>query len=486
MAERILNSATWNAYDNCPNTSQPMEGIGGLPNCCQHTVVDSDNGLVVYNNTICKLLSAQWSEHSLTPGLPAEAGTYVYNTPSVEQPFAAPTLMGTSRRVTRQMHGKGQACLRADFRVVDDLVAKIPAHLRLGLLAKPNRVLPALVRFAGNKNVTLKDAHDIRIRGFGIKLDLEGSDLIREPKCHVATVPSFAQPESAQRAFMESNLNFPNEARTLDLLHVAIKPCEDQGCTPASPPYNIFVANNVTNYFNGFILGAPPLPSIESLTPTHFNPFSYTYGSASPLRLGPNGAMKMHWALCPGQNVTDTVTDYADPDYFYKNLKATIESQDVLMCGYIQLQEDPCVQLLDNPTDRWLTEAIHVFTLHFRKQTAYPYDQFCDNSVYHPYNTLVDHFPLGFINRVRMGVYASSGTFRLAINNGVQEEPNGHVNIGANLFPYGFKQPKYSPQVTPPTYEASAALMEKHEYQEAYHMVQDGVGGCPFMTRHGD
>ena len=51
----------------------------------------------------------------------------------------------------------------------------IPEDRRVGLLnpklANNNVTFDTLVRFAGNKNITdIKDAHDVRIRGFGLKL----------------------------------------------------------------------------------------------------------------------------------------------------------------------------------------------------------------------------------------------------------------------------------------------------------------------------
>ena len=142
------------------------------------------------------------------------------------------------------------------------------------------------------------------------------------------------------------------------------------------------------------------------------------------------GAFRLHWAACPGEltKIQNPVLDWSDPDFFFKNLKATIEglpfaTDSFDMCGYMQLQErpaatalhavfaslrtasrrnvtmgrsgqltaprpaaqeDPCVQLIEDPGVNWETRPHHVFTLSIPRQGVGFYNEFCDNTVYNP------------------------------------------------------------------------------------------------------
>ena len=252
----------------------------------------------------------------------------------------------------------------------------IPADRRVGLLdpklAENDVTFDTLVRLSGNKNITdIKDVHDIRIRGFALKLfgidkAFETYDIpynqIQLPK-----LPSFDQPENARVAFDDYDFQQEQEFGTLDLLHVAVRdgnnaftgePVDDDvgSFDPSTeagarnPPDNNFAASNVDNYYNGFILGDFPDFAKKSITPVYQNPLEYIYGSASPFRAGPGASLKLSWASCPGEqgkieNVYDNLADaFKDANFFYTNLKETIERTDFEFCGYIQFQENPCTE----------------------------------------------------------------------------------------------------------------------------------------------
>jgi len=219
-------------------------------------------------------------------------------------------------------------------------------------------------------------------------------------------------------------------------------------------PDNVFVASNVDNYYNGFILGAAPDIEKDTLTNVYQNPLEYLYGTASPFRAGPSASMKLSWAACPGElskirNVYDTIENaFKDSNFFSTNLKETLEKlgdqgeTEFRMCGYMQFQEDPCSQPLDDPTTRWLTPNIKVFELIFPAQTVPDYNAFCDNTVITPWRNIQEHQPQSFINRVRYAVYAYAWQFRLILNNGAKPMPLADSfpfdDLGSNNCPYGY------------------------------------------------
>ena len=84
----------------------------------------------------------------------------------------------------------------------------------------------------------------------------------------------------------------------------------------------MFVAHNIDNYYNGFILGAGPDIDGDTLTDVYQNPLSYVYGTAGPLRAGPIASMKVSLAACLGEeikimNVYDNLPEaFKDPIFF--------------------------------------------------------------------------------------------------------------------------------------------------------------------------
>lgn len=332
-----------------------------------------------------------------------------------------------------------------------------------------------MVRLSGNKNITtVKDVHDIRIRGFALKLF--GVDTafkkFNMPYTQIALprLPAYDQPADGKYTFSDYTFEPHQADGTLDLLHVAIGTGEKLGTGEAlndtqfdptteegaqNPPDNVFVASNVDNYYNGFILGGDPDIAENSLTDVYQNPLEYVYGSAAPFRAGPAASMKLSWAPCPGEemkieNVYDNLHEaFKDSNFFYTNLKQTLQgTTDFKLCGYIQFQEDPCTEPLDNPTERWLTSNIKVFELTFPPQYVPEYNTFCDNTVYNPFRIIQEHQPQSFIQRLRDVVYAYASNYRTILNNGIQKMRVGDSifeSRGENMCPYGFDQDRWQP-----------------------------------------
>jgi hypothetical protein len=294
-------------------------------------------------------------------------------------------------------------------------------------------------------------------------------------------VPAYDQPENAQYAFGDFNFISEQEVGTVDWLHVAIgtgeflnsgginaddiafDPTTEEGAR--NPPDNVFIASNVDNYYNGFILGGGADILADTVTAVYQNPLEYIYGSASPLRAGPSASMKLSWAACPGelskiQNVYDTFDNaFKDSNFMATNLRETLQKlgdqgeTEFKMCGYMQFQENPCTEPLDNPTTRWLTPNIKVFELTFPAQTVPNYNAFCDNTVLTPWRNIQEHQPQSFINRVRNAVYAYAWQFRLIANNGSKPKPGKNIfppdEVGTNLCPYGFDGSDGNPRWQP-------------------------------------
>lgn len=445
----------------CIPTADVYNGGGG-PNCCGTNI----NGVSKPGPNTCDEVLAS----TIVKGDPLSGGAgrddaanyiYSYNMAGATDPYLRDTTGTQSQRIPKGMHGKGQACTPAQFEVNGADLDKIPAQYRVGLLDKSRegKSYDTLLRWAGNKNITIKDHHDDRIRGFGIKI-FGVTDGLKD-RVQISDLPAYDQPPEGQEFLQKYNFSADQGDGSIDLLHVAIR--GPDGGDASLPPYNVFVARDPLSYYGGFILGGAPAPALDTITPTWMSPLRYTYGSGAPLALGPNGAMKLHWMACPGEldNIRDMTSDIHDPDYQYHNLRAVLAEGDFKMCGYIQIQEDPCEEEIENAIDRWETKPLHVFTLTIPKQQVGVYDNWCDNTVYHNYRTLTDHFPLGGIQRIRHPTYTYAYNYRLIQNNGVSFNKDGTTGIGENTCPFGFRRPGYTPAMIVPANEYTSTT-ESH------------------------
>jgi len=297
MGERMLRPAVWSGNDliNCVEVVGPDVHT---TRCGDYSAATIENP-TSYTNTSNEPLSVD----NMFPGL------YDYQIPSAARPRAtSQNGMGrNNKRVAKGMHGKGQTCIYGSFSFapLKDLYAQnlgigdfgyIPEDRRVGLLnpmlANNDVTFDTLVRLAGNKNITdVKDAHDVRIRGFGLKLF--GVDKAFEKygmpynQIALAFLPPFDQPEDAKYTFGNFNFKSLQEQGNLDLTHVAVGTGKILGTDKAmnntffdatteegarKPPDNVFVAHNVDNYYNGFILGGSPDPNEDTLTYVYLNP----------------------------------------------------------------------------------------------------------------------------------------------------------------------------------------------------------------------
>jgi hypothetical protein len=226
---------------------------------------------------------------------------------------------------------------------------------------------------------------------------------------------------------------FQNET-TVDLLFIAIRGQRQQHCMTNTPDcvYNIFPAGgNAICYMPQFLYGdnkynCKPDPSV--VTHSTWNALNYTFGSAAPYKLGKNMAMKIttqpcgkdessdgtdYWSL-----INDTIKDPFNPNFRFENMRNTLVNTSFELCVFVQLQENPCTEPVEQADVNWQTPHRLVARIYIPKGEPPRYDNRCDNTAMHPYRTLTDHMPLGSLQRIRNTVYSYAQTFRLNRNHG--------------------------------------------------------------------
>merc|ERR1711870_48168 len=106
-----------------------------------------------------------------------------------------------------------------------------------------------------------------------------------------------------------------------------------------------------------------PDPSV--VTHSTWNALNYTFGSAAPYKLGKNMAMKIttqpcgkdessdgtdYWSL-----INDTIKDPFNPNFRFENMRNTLVNTSFELCVFVQLQENPCTEPVEQADVNWQT-----------------------------------------------------------------------------------------------------------------------------------
>jgi len=121
--------------------------------------------------------------------------------------------------------------------------------------------------------------------------------------------------------------------------------------------------------------------------------------------------------------ITNNDQNPANPNYKYANLYDTLEASSFELCIWVQLQEDPCLQPVEDATVQWGSTLRLAGRILINQGLAPLYNEVCENTVYNPFRTIPEHLPIGSINRIRHAVYAYAQTFRLYANHGRSLSP---------------------------------------------------------------
>jgi hypothetical protein len=151
------------------------------------------------------------------------------------------------------------------------------------------------------------------------------------------------------------------------------------------------------------------------------SPLDNTYFSAAPFSLGEGKVMK--FACKPVNPMSGDLGDaIKDPDYLRNAmLKRMAEAGGKDLCFDFQIQVRDSASLakkreteIENVCTEWNDPWITVARIAIPPQdmTTQPRREFCETLFYTPWHGLVDHRPLGGINRLRQKVYDESAKRR--------------------------------------------------------------------------
>jgi len=283
--------------------------------------------------------------------------------------------------------------VQAKFTVNPDL----PEAYRVGVLATPGKAYETWIRFS---NATATVNPDMEkdgppSRGMAIKLmGVEGTTLLGEPGAKTQDFLLINQPMFA----------FANVAQYLELTKVQLANNDDVRRFFA-PPLSDEKMNTLK------IIGGiknPPPPALG-------NPLDSRYFSASPFLFGKDTVVK--FAVTPRDPGNTPPT--SSPNFMREAMKKSLDPTDgkpAVFDFQVQLRNSDSLPI-ENASSEWKEDTApfqNVATITIDKQD---FDNplritECEHLVFTPWHGLVEHQPIGGINRLRLGVYTASSQFR--------------------------------------------------------------------------
>ncbi len=303
----------------------------------------------------------------------------------------------TTATMRRDAHPKHHGCVRASFRVFDN----VPAHLAVGVF-QPGHTYDAWVRFSNASRIVQPDAEP-DARGMAIKLlGVPGAKLLAD------------EHHTQDFALINHPVFFVDDAAH----------------------YAAFVRNDLRdqplNYFLG--LRSPKTWQVKGLQiVTQIfgqkvgNPLDTTYHSMTPFLHGDKPqAVKYRARPCLPRH-TPTPKTPAD-DYLRHALAESLSTGDACFRFDVQLQTDAEKMPIEDATTLWdpqLSPFVPMAEIKiFAQQFDTPRQQrFCEDLSYTVWHALPAHRPLGGLNRIRRPVYELVNKLRHTHNGRTRFEP---------------------------------------------------------------
>lgn len=329
----------------------------------------------------------------------------------------------------RGVHPKDHGCVEATFTICD----AIPSEYRSGVFRNPGETFRAAIRFSnaapvvapdtpqdvgppGGDPVTGPDGKPVLVhgsRGMAIKLfDVFGPRLVPDDGERTQDFLMINQPVFA----------FAN-VEDYKALNEAILPDEkfafrffgrmasaDQA-VKARAQRSLEIIQSVKN-----LKGAPPIFQAPPLSP-----LDNSYFSAAPFLLGDGWVMKFSARPVNPMSGDLDVAAVADPDYLRKAMnKRMIEAEGKDICFDFELQVREVGSLgkieleIEDACTLWPEPFTKVARISIPPQdiTTPERQQLCEALFYTPWHGLIEHRPLGGINRMRRKIYEVSADRR--------------------------------------------------------------------------
>lgn len=339
--------------------------------------------------------------------------------------------------VRRGVHPKDHGCVTAKFKVED----KLAEEFRVGVFAKPGQQFDALIRFSNADVAPEKDDSSINptgtvghgSRGMAVKLlGVTGTPLMPTKGPLTQDFLMINQP-----VFAFANVE-DYEALSEVLLRDKDNP-KGFFARVASADQNVSGRAKRTFFIVQCIASAvlTPPPAVSPVPPTATayqppptSPVDNRYFSAAPFLFGADRVMKYSAKpVAPASGSPSAADISADPNYLRTGLRNRMaeggdDTQNIVFKFQVQVRdakslagkidteiEDVCVEWKE---DQHPFVTVATITIPPQDFDSAERKALCEDLIFSPWHGLVEHRPLGGINRLRRDVYVASAGLRHA------------------------------------------------------------------------
>lgn len=357
-------------------------------------------------------------EHIQNPDLEAEqiAETTKLTVDLLDKRYPPP------KQKLRGVHPKSHGCVKATFTINPD----IPPVLQIGLFAEPGKQFDTFIRFSNAAALVGPDITETKIdpktgkeveveehgsRGMAIKvLDVGGEVLIDDNGAHNQDFLMINQPMFA----------FANTEDYLRLDRILLEDNDvaDQFFLPVFIP-----VPGVTDEQKQRIAKSLNIVKADIQKTDVGNPLEIQYFSAAPFLFGPDMVMKFSAKPCPEVPPVQSPPRPRPENYLRNALTETMSGNEDLHFDFmLQIRGKDADfgkdnELIENASSRWDDEFVNVAKITIpRPQPEVDSEKnkaHCEKLAFTPWHSLVEHQPIGSINRLRKSVYQASAEHRL-------------------------------------------------------------------------
>jgi len=359
-------------------------------------------------------------EHIQNPDLEAEqiAETTDITVKLLDKRYRPPN--EPPKQILRGVHPKSHGCVKATFTINPD----IPLELQVGLFAEPGKQFDAFIRFSNAAALLGSDTTETEIdpatkkavevekhgsRGMAIKvLDVGGAVLTDDNGAHNQDFLMINQPVFA----------FANTEDYLRLDRVLVR--DNDVAAGFFAPLRI-PDPSVTVEQKKRILNS--LQIVTGIQTTDVgNPLGIQYFSAAPFLFGPDRVMKFSAMPCAQVPPEKSPPRPRPENYLSDALTKTMKENEELHFDFmLQVRGKDADfgtdnELIENASSKWDDKFVSVAKITIpRPQPEVDSEEnkaHCEKLAFTPWHSLVEHQPIGSINRLRKDVYEASAKHR--------------------------------------------------------------------------
>lgn len=327
------------------------------------------------------------------------------------------------RQILRGVHPKSHGCVKATFTINPDLAPEF----QVGLFSKPGEEFEAIIRFSNASALVTPDidsAGKHGSRGMAIKvLNVGGNVLDKDDEAHNQDFLMINQPVFAfanaedylrlDKVILQDDEKADRFFCPLQLSNPALPEAQKQAIRAYMKAENI-EADDIPRILNTFKIVA----GIQA-TPVA-NPLGIQYFSAAPFLFGENRVMK--FSVKPRAVVQPTTLPNPPSENYLREVVTELMHKNETVCFdfMVQVRDGGDDLGIENASSLW-DEALYPFVSVASVTISAPqpdvdseqHQEDCEKLVFTPWHSLVEHQPIGSINRLRQSVYQASAEHRL-------------------------------------------------------------------------